>query len=307
MKNKKNLEACTPPCSPSQVCIGGVCGCGGQDHGCLDNKTCCPQDQKCCLTYTEGTICCPKGNECVNNACATCGGQNCTGTEVCYNGECYPEAQCFDDNTICCAADQIFCNGACCTGQCLNDNKTCCPPGTSYCQGKCNPTESCCGKNVCAPAQKGLEAQVCCDGICQTPQIVGGVKTGLCCGTSWYQNAITCCGGEQGPGCAAGESCCGSGTTFACAVPGACCSNVACSAGYTCSKPTDVCTKLCSSRDTGDICYATEDEYCFSVENKSHAISSVCCTKNSDHSGCKYSGGPCTILFAGPGVKPKEE
>ena len=215
--NGTGIANCCSSGSNGQICLGGACGCAGGEVGCPDNKTCCNAGETCCLTY-NGTVCCPSGNECVNNACATCGGQNCTGAEpICYKGACYPAGQCFADNTICCAADQIFCNGACCTGQCLNNGATCCAAGLSYCQGGCN---TCCGATAYNPTNL-----TCCGGQ------LYGAGTGICCENIWTKKGSSCCGSTgcvpqipgSTPSCCNGACCTGGTGTSACDATQGCC------------------------------------------------------------------------------------
>jgi hypothetical protein len=106
---KAGDTACgTKCCTPSQVCMDGLC--------CAQGQTNC--GGKCCSGTCTNGVCC-------KNSTFYCGGKCCASGLTCCNNVCcsYPGATCY--NGKCCDSG-IICNGVCCTtNQVCCDNKKC--------------------------------------------------------------------------------------------------------------------------------------------------------------------------------------
>jgi hypothetical protein len=123
----KNCGSCGNVCGDGQLCQGGHCGCFPSGAQCGSGQTCC-SSAGCKSLDSDINNCgacghaCGAGATCTNGQCTGCGGQNCTGNQVCCNGTC--AATCATDMGAA-APDLSMGNqntGACqCSDHCASD------------------------------------------------------------------------------------------------------------------------------------------------------------------------------------------
>lgn len=143
---KDPSEACSPPCSPNQICDPASRTC---QNDCRISNSCPNPDQIC---STVSGMCIPK--DCRTNiSCAT--------GEICEQGtgKCIPANDCRIAGNTCAS-------GSCCdtaTGKCISDCTRCgCPSGQT-----CNATTKLCDAPACKAKSSCLVNSECCKGTCE--------------------------------------------------------------------------------------------------------------------------------------------
>ena len=179
--------ACSPACPAASSCMGTFCICSAGQVPCgrtgASTGTCCGPNQTCtnnqCVTRTTCQFECSGGQICQNGECECpalpvcdqlC---PCPSGEVCTNGQCHAR-----DGGTACLLTTVQCTAfSCCVGSCINRNCTCgiigsvCNASPNFCcSGRCLPADSS-GTRVCGCAPQGGSCAGnvdCCGGSCNT-------------------------------------------------------------------------------------------------------------------------------------------